>query len=1719
MPEESPKPDQLEGGAYEVIRARLDKHAATLRDGLDALNAERLQVFGGIETALLATERVSTEHNCVARDLVAVGKHRFLFGYNIQFGLKQTTDVADVFAAYDYDPESRTFTGIPVGEVLKDPRFEEDFAYLFKYYREAVFQKFMIIGPHLYMAMRIGKTVDDLKTFKWKINSDGSLEYIGNRFDHEYVYPAQHEFEWTRAHRGMHRSGLHPHVSIEDRVFVETVGGDLTIKVEDNTASGQGIYSEPVTESDQTLDDAEIFYAVVGSLILLKILPYRESLHRYLVFNDKTKSVHRIDAIGDSCVLLPDDQGIIFANGYLLQTGEVKTFDHGVLDMRFERKVASANGEDVLYSFYNRPAGEYVLLPYNRIQQSVENPIMCSGRSLFGDGQLVLFRGDGQPQKHHALQIWQTPYLDDESSSAAATDKQSFLYKIGNPELVRGMAEARELLTLLHKDDSFAGLYLDVVKRAGDLLDAYFWLDRAECQSLAAPIKEIKKAGESAIGEFDKVQKLRAVASERTATIREAVEKLVRETKTTPPEDLQGFVHQLAGLRKLRGEIIGLRDVRYTDPAVIEAFETEVVTTTDEVSQRTVAFLLGEDSLKSYAASIDAQEAALEKITKVTEADEVATALDQAAAELEMLIDIVGGLKIEDATQTTEIIERISTLYARLNGTRGSLRNKRKELARGEGEAQFSAQLKLLSQALANYLDLCDSPEKCDESLTRLMVQVEELEGKFAEFDEYIEQIATRREEIYDAFESRRTQLVEARGKRAGALFKSAERILAGIRNRVAAFGEVEEIHSYFATDPMIEKVRDLIGQLQKLGDSVKSDDLQTRLKTLREDGVRQLKDKKELYVDGENVIRFGKNAFNVNTQALEMTIVPHDESMAFHLTGTKFYEPITDPAFLATRDAWDLEVPSESPGVARVEYLAWQYLTTVGRGGPAAPTFSAAPESSDLQTTDNRQPTTDLLSSLQSFMQPRYAEGYTKGIHDEDAAKLLAELLPIQAEAGLLRYSPRDRAAAHLFWKSWEDPAKDRLANQFASYGKRRSLFEGGDETAAWKERLASAFADWRSSHGLFLDLHPQRAADYLSEELAAGGPFVVSAAAAELSRKFHHTLVAKRGEAMLKESLGDDSVPPFVKFEIARDWLAGFAANYPDALEGTPAGLLAAVIDEAAAHLACGGFEQRAVKSVTLAFKAEGLRSSHPRIQDATLEIHYSEFLDRLARHERTDAAAFRALATRKSELTDIKRQEMRLDEFKPKVMSAFVRNRLIDEVYLPLVGDNLAKQLGTAGANTRTDRMGLLLLVSPPGYGKTTLMEYIANRLGLTFVKINGPALGHSVTSLDPAEAPNASARAEVERANLALEMGDNVMLYLDDIQHTDPEFLQKFISLCDAQRKIEGVWKGQPRTYDLRGRKVAVVMAGNPYTESGGKFQIPDMLANRADTYNLGDILGGHEAAFKASYIENALTSNATLSILASRSQKDVLMLIRVAETGSRDGADFEGNYTPAEIEEMLAVVKHLLSVRDTILRVNLQYIKSAAQEDAYRTEPPFKLQGSYRNMARIAEKILPLMTPEEVRQIVIDHYRSESQNLTTAAEANLLKFYEMEGLLDEDQAARWEQIKKEFNKRKLLGGAGENDPVARVVAQMSQFNDGLEAIKEGISSAGQHYARPQSLTDETVAHLRQIIEGLRAVPVQVDIKVVPVQDEKGSIEKIDAPDDGPSLEFKPEVNQG
>jgi len=376
-----------------------------------------------------------------------------------------------------------------------------------------------------------------------------------------------------------------------------------------------------------------------------------------------------------------------------------------------------------------------------------------------------------------------------------------------------------------------------------------------------------------------------------------------------------------------------------------------------------------------------------------------------------------------------------------------------------------------------------------------------------------------------------------------------------------------------------------------------------------------------------------------------------------------------------------------------------------------------------------------------------------------------------------------------------------------------------------------------------------------------------------------------------------------------------------------------------------------------------------------------------------------------------------------------------------------------MGAAGDNKRTDLMGLLMMISPPGYGKTTLMEYVASRLGLIFMKINCPSLGHDVLSLDPEQAPNATAKQELIKLNLGLEMGNNVMLYLDDIQHTHPEFLQKFISLCDGTRRIEGIWKGRSKTYDMRGRKFCVVMAGNPYTESGEAFKVPDMLANRADIYNLGDILGGMDEQFALSYIENSLTSNSVLAPLALRDLNDVYQLVRMAKGENIPTTDLKHQYSGAEVNEITEVLRKLFAIQDVVLKINQQYIASASQNDKYRTEPPFKLQGSYRNMNKMAEKVSAVMNDDEMMGMIADHYLGESQLLTIGAEDNLLKLAELRGNMTSEQMDRWQQIKQDFLRNKAMGG-DDADTGGKVVAQLADIVSGLKNLSTVTSDNGE-----------------------------------------------------------------
>jgi len=265
----------------------------------------------------------------------------------------------------------------------------------------------------------------------------------------------------------------------------------------------------------------------------------------------------------------------------------------------------------------------------------------------------------------------------------------------------------------------------------------------------------------------------------------------------------------------------------------------------------------------------------------------------------------------------------------------------------------------------------------------------------------------------------------------------------------------------------------------------------------------------------------------------------------------------------------------------------------------------------------------------------------------------------------------------------------------------------------------------------------------------------------------------------------------------------------------------------------------------------------------------------------------------------------------------------------------------------------------------------------------------------------------------------------------------------------------------------------------------------MLANRADTYNLGDILQGKAQAFALSYLENALTSNAVLAPLAAREPADVHKLLAMAQGEEVPASELSHTYGAAEIEEFVALFKRLFQVQRTLLRVNQEYIASASQDDRYRSEPPFKLQGSYRNMNKMVEKVAAAMNEAELERLIDDHYTSEAQTLTRGAEQNLLKLAEMRGRQSDEQKARWAEIKEAFVRVQRMGGKDE-DPVARVTGSLSLLDDQLKGIREAIARAVAANAAAQSSSAQR-DELRQGLESLSRPKLEITLHDAGPQD--------------------------
>ncbi len=1635
-----------QGGAYEVIRQRLVDQAQQLHKHTQSLNEARISEFGSPDMSVLARVRVRTENNCVARDIVEVGQH-LLFGYNVFIGLKRETKVDDVFSLYTITQNDDQYELTPVtasNTFLTDPRFVSDFDELYRYYKHTKLIQLSVRHGKLLAGFQIGEKLEDVRVFRWSVSADGKdISYIDNRGERDLALPPPYDFEWVNTTREDIVHSRHPHINIEDTLFISNNKGFLNIKIEDNTEEGMSVFREKVEDDTQSLDDLSVSYAITGKLILLKILPYREQISRYFVYNTLTQTIQRIDAIGQSCVQLPEDHGIIFPGGYYLESGEHKTFDEQYTGLMFKRSFRSPNGEDVLYIFYEPVEGVVGLFAYNMINKTLKNPIYGHGYAQFDNGLIIIFSSEGEPTRVHPMQLWQTPFFSAEYASALP-DSQTPLGKIGNAELVRGISDLFSICRIVDNQSVSMRLYEELTRITQKIFDDYYWLTQDNFNDIKDSVNLITATAELVIDEFEKVESIRQQSAKTLQKAQEEQEKIISQARPDNWESAEQYVNALRKIRQQRGHLSTISDYRYIDKKKISDLDQELVKIEEKLSEKTVTFLVGEEALTPYFTKVEQLDHGVETANTIAELTPIIEAIEGTTAGLDVLSELMGTLQIDDATVRTRIIDSISEVYAKLNQSKAQANHRRKSLGSQEAVAQFSAQFKLFSQSITNALGLATTPDKCDEQLSRLLARLEELESQFSDFEDYLADIITKREEVYQAFEAHKQQLLDERQRKSQAVMEATNRILSSIEKRSLKFTDPDELNTYFASDSLVAKVREFVERLRDLNSAVQADDVEARFKSIKEQSIRALRDKTDIYEEGGNVIKLGpRHKFSVNTQELDLTLFPKEGVMNVHLTGTDFYEPIKNEDLDSLKAYWGLAVESETPQLYRAEYLAGSIIRAAQNQ-----TDGLTIEILNTALLDDNH----LSKLVRDFATPRYKEGYEKGIHDHDATLLLKKLLPAIASADLLTFDPTSRALAQVFWASIEQRNISGIAH--------RAWIEQAQSAVQLNEIFASHKAldllidDVETALKLFLERHPlaldtyhqRRAAHYLVLELGRDRlDFITSKYAENLAGELKRSLTDEQWRQYQK-SLDNLSGQPNRRWQLTNTWLNAL-------IENKQLGRLAHYLSEAIAFLIIREPLSRRSVEVDLEIDVQGLLGNHSRIVDRGLLLSVDNFLQRFEQHCTEVIPSYHRYLALRQQIAERERKQLRLDSFKPKPLSSFVRNRLINEAYLPIIGDNLAKQMGTVGESKRTDLMGLLMMISPPGYGKTTLMEYVASRLGLIFMKINCPSLGHDVTSLDPAQAPNATAKQELNKINLSFEMGNNVMLYLDDIQHTHPEFLQKFISLCDGTRRIDGVWNGETKTYDMRGRKFCVVMAGNPYTESGEVFKIPDMLANRADIYNLGDILGGMDEQFALSYIENALTSNPVLAPLALRELSDVYKLVRMSQGENVPSTDLSYSYSGAEINEITQVLKKLFVIQDVVLKINQQYIASAAQDDKYRTEPAFKLQGSYRNMNKMAEKVSAVMNDEELMAMIADHYLGEAQLLTTGAEANLLKLSELRGNMTQEQHARWQAIKADFLRNKAMGG-DETDTGNKMVVQLNDIVNSLKQLGVATQSSGQ-----------------------------------------------------------------
>jgi hypothetical protein len=599
-------------------------------------------------------------------------------------------------------------------------------------------------------------------------------------------------------------------------------------------------------------------------------------------------------------------------------------------------------------------------------------------------------------------------------------------------------------------------------------------------------------------------------------------------------------------------------------------------------------------------------------------------------------------------------------VFAHLNRVRATVDNRRKQLLSAEGKAEFAAQFNLFGQAVTSSIGMADTPERCDEQLSRLMVQLEELEAKFSEFDEFLGQISSKREEIYEALGNKKQQLLDERQRRVQNLWQAAERILArGARAAPARSRRrrAQRLLRVRRDGPQAPRPGE---RILALGDSVKADEVQSQLKSARQDALRALRDRLDL---------FERRRRSSSSGATASRSTPSRSSSADPAARRRMALTCRAPTSSSHRGRgvqrppayWAQQLPSETPEVYRGEYLA-ACIVLRRRGGPRGPV--------------DRRPARRGAGRGRGCWRwcastpPIATTTATSAACTTDGGAILGKLMGALRVAGLLRFGPsraRWRASSGRCAPTSASAGWHRRAQSLARL---RAAFRFGRRPG--RALVASelraigidASSSWLHELGLRGRLMAHSAARYLVEELARPRPRFTTSAEAQRLRDALMDHLDVTSAARLRGRPARARRRGARAGRAVRVWLEALLVATPRirAARARPAMIEAAVLLATGTASSTARATRRSPRRWWRGCWAS-TRGSTTRCCRCAARVH------RAARRVRARATCpgSASLPHARQALLERERKRLRLDEFMPRVLTSFVRNKLINEVYL--------------------------------------------------------------------------------------------------------------------------------------------------------------------------------------------------------------------------------------------------------------------------------------------------------------------------------------------------------------------------------------------------------------------------------------------------------------------